>query len=84
LKGRSRSIVTATDDSGSENEAKDFVSSADRTIASMDRTIASMDRSIEIMRESKAMLLENRAILLAIADHWAVKIEEPDSGIQSG
>ena len=75
--------MTATDDSGSENEANDFVRSADRTIASMDRTIAQMDRSIQILRESKAMLLENRAILLAIADHLGVTIEEPDTGSQS-
>ncbi|MCY4060735.1 MAG: hypothetical protein OXG53_00040 [Chloroflexi bacterium] len=68
--------MTATDDSGSENEANDFVRSSDRIIASMDRTI-------QILRESNAMLRENRAILVAIAEHLGVTIEEPDSGIQS-
>lgn len=69
--------MTATDESGSENEANDFVRSADRTIASM-------DRSIQILRESKAMLRENRAIALAIAEHLGVTIEKRDRSNHSG
>ena len=77
MNGRSSSIVTATDDSGSKIGANDLVSSADRMIASMDRTI-------QILRESNAMLRECRAILLTIAERLGATIEEPDSSVHSG
>ena len=45
---------------------------------------ASMDRLEAIRLENRANHREIRAILLALAEHWGVTIEKPDSSVPPG
>lgn len=69
--------MTANDDKRSNGAECDKDPSVDSWQASMDRLEA-------IRRENRANHREIRKILRALAEHWGVTIEKPDSSAHSG